>query len=111
MQKISVIGQGYVGLTLAIGAANAGYEVIGVDVNAKLVEELSKGQTHVPGITKDEIKSLILSKKYKPTTNFDNISNSSIIVIAVPTPLNEDRSPNLEFLRDAGLEIVKYDWL
>ena len=106
MHKISVIGQGYVGLTLAIGAANAGYDVIGVDVNVKLVEELSKGLTHVPGITKDEIESLILSKRYTPTIDFDNISDSSIIIIAVPTPLNEDRSPNLEFLRDASIQIA-----
>ena len=104
--KVSVIGQGYVGLTVAIGAAKAGHDVIGVDTDVNLINELSKGRTVVPGILGKEIRDLISQGHYDPVSNFDGISDSSIVIIAVPTPLDLERVPDLEFLRSASTQIA-----
>ena len=93
--KISIIGQGYVGQTLAIGAALSGYEVIGLDLNLKLISDLKLSDSFVPGIEKDVLTKLIEKKHYIPTTNFKQMQGSKIIIIAVPTPLNISREPDL----------------
>lgn len=108
MAKISVIGQGYVGLTLAIGAAKSGHEVFGIDINTKLINNLLLGITDIPGIAKYEIDELIANEKYFPITDFSKVSESSIVIIAVPTPLNSKREPDLEYLKRASIEIANF---
>jgi len=108
MSKVSVIGQGYVGLTLAIGAAKSGHEIFGIDVNAELIDMLLMGKTDIPGLTKNDIKDLIVNKKYKPTVDFSKVAESSIVIIAVPTPLNSNREPDLDYLYKASIEIANF---
>ena len=62
--KVSVVGQGYVGLTLAINAALAGHEVNGYDSNSELIQRLSMGETFIPGIKKYDILNMIDTAKY-----------------------------------------------
>ena len=93
--KISIIGQGYVGLTLSIGAATAGHKVVGLDINKELINDLSKGVTYVPGVDKKILSDLIESNCYSPTTNSNLLNGSEIVVIAVPTPINMNREPDL----------------
>ena len=99
--KIAVLGQGYVGLTLSINAANAGHEVIGFDIDAHAINSLLVGNTHVPGIDKDNIIDLIYKENYLPTSNFSDVNGVEIIVISVPTPLDKKRKPDLSFLLSA----------
>ena len=106
--QVSVIGQGYVGLTLAIGAAKSGHEIFGIDVNTELIDMLLMGKTHIPGVTKNEIKDLIVNKKYKPTVDFSKVAESSVVIIAVPTPLNSYREPDLDYLKKASIEIANF---
>lgn len=103
--RVSVIGQGYVGLTVAIAAAKAGHKVIGFDVNLKIIGNLEKGITHVPGLEKDLITRLIYEGLYIPSSNQKLISNAQIVVIAVPTPLDAIRKPDLSYLYSA-IEIL-----
>ena len=105
--KIAVIGQGYVGLTLSVAAAVNGHNVIGFDVNKVLVEDLLKGKTHVPGVGNQELKELIESKQFMPTSNFSKVQGSEILVIAVPTPLDLERKPDLAFIINASQLIAK----
>lgn len=105
--KVSVIGQGYVGLTISIGAASAGHKVIGFDINEELIANLKKGETFVPGIPKDILLGLQNSRILSFSNNQDSISDSEIIVIAVPTPLSESREPDLNFLSSAARMIAK----
>lgn len=93
--KISIIGQGYVGQTLAISAALSGHKVVGLDLNSKLISDLKVSDSFVPGIEKDVLIKLIEKKHYIPTTNFNQMQGSKIIIIAVPTPLNASREPDL----------------
>jgi UDP-N-acetyl-D-glucosamine dehydrogenase len=99
--KVSVVGQGYVGLNIAIAAARVGHLVNGIDISKNLIDDLSNGINYVPGIESNTILQLIKSKNYIPTTDSKVISNSEIVVIAVPTPLNSERKPDLTFITSA----------
>jgi UDP-N-acetyl-D-glucosamine dehydrogenase len=101
--KVSLIGQGYVGLTVAINAARSGHEVIGFDIDELLVKELILGVTHVPGITVEHLLSVQKNGNYLPTNDASKLDNSEIVVLAVPTPLNDKREPDLRYLISASL--------
>jgi UDP-N-acetyl-D-glucosamine dehydrogenase len=105
--RVSVIGQGYVGLSVAVGAASVGHVVVGVDSNDSLISDLKKSQTFVPGIKRELLNELITSGSYIPTTNLDLIQKSDVVIIAVPTPLDSNKKPDLSFLKAATLEISK----
>jgi UDP-N-acetyl-D-glucosamine dehydrogenase len=104
--KIAVFGQGYVGLTLSLAAAEAGHTVIGFDVNEANINSLLVGETHVSGIKKNIIKKFINSGQYLPTTNFSDVIGAEVLIIAVPTPLDNNRKPDLSFLLSAIKLIV-----
>jgi UDP-N-acetyl-D-glucosamine dehydrogenase len=103
--KISIIGQGYVGLNLAMAIPNS-HQVIGFDVNAELVSCLSKGQSHIEGIASDLIARKVLEGSYIPTTNVQEIKESEIVIIAVPTPLDANRQPDLSYIESACLAVA-----
>jgi UDP-N-acetyl-D-glucosamine dehydrogenase len=99
--KIIVIGQGYVGLPIALHAAKAGYKVVGFDLNSKLVSDLNSGKSHIEDIPDNELAKIIQSGSYIATSNPEEIGGAQIAVIAVPTPLNENREPDLRFIESA----------
>jgi UDP-N-acetyl-D-glucosamine dehydrogenase len=99
--KVSIIGQGYVGLSLAVSAEKAGHDVVGFDVNESLVAQLAAGNSHVEGVDLTGIT------KYQPTSDASLIGGSDIVIIAVPTPLNSERKPDLSYLISACEIIAK----
>lgn len=106
--RVSILGQGYVGLNVAVSAAKAGHHVTGIDINDALIYNLSKGIHHVPGIDRKLILDLISNEKYTPSTDPSSISDSDIVIITVPTPLNPERYPDLSLLESASKTIGKY---
>ena len=106
MQKVAVIGQGYVGLPLAIAAAEVGFLVKGIDTDYSKVRNLNMGITSVEGIAADVLSNLLVSKKYLAVTDFRAISDSDVILICVPTPLTESGKPDLQFLNHAAKNIA-----
>ena len=98
--KVGIIGQGYVGLTLSLFACKA-HEVIGFDLNSGLVSNLNSGISHVEGLSNSILQEAIKSNRYLATTNPNKLSDCSIIIIAVPTPLDENRKPDLTFIEKA----------
>jgi UDP-N-acetyl-D-glucosamine dehydrogenase len=99
--KVSIIGQGYVGLTIAVAAAGKGHGVTGFDMNSALVEQLNAGKSHIEGVESQLLGELIKSGKYRATSKASDIRGSEIVVIAVPTPLDKDRKPDLAFVESA----------
>ena len=102
---VGVIGLGYVGLPLAMEFANAGYKVIGFDVNKEKVEVLRKGISYIP-----DVDSKILSKHIKrgaflPTNNFGKIKDIDSVSICVPTPLRKTKDPDVSYIVSAVQEI------
>jgi UDP-N-acetyl-D-glucosamine dehydrogenase len=98
---VSIIGQGYVGQSLAVAAASAGHKVIGLDLNLDLIRDLKNGDSFVPGIDKKLLLKLMSKELYLPTNNFDLLAETSVIVIAVPTPIDENQQPDLSALLEA----------
>ncbi len=98
--KLSIIGQGYVGLTIAAFASKH-YQVVGFDLNSSIVAQLNMGISHIEGVASDEIKRAIDAGMYKATASGADIAASEIIVIAVPTPLDSSRKPDLTYIDSA----------
>ena len=100
--RVAIIGQGYVCLTISVGALSAGHEVVGIDLSASLVSSLKSGKSHIEGITDESIASGLASGKYFPTSNYGDVDSCEIVVIAVPTPLDGDGKPDLRLLESAS---------
>jgi UDP-N-acetyl-D-glucosamine dehydrogenase len=105
--KVAVFGQGYVGLTLAIAASRAGNKIVGFDIDKKLITDLSSGTTYVPGIDPKELLELVKSGHYLPTNDFSDVQGAEILILAVPTPLDKTRDPDLTLLKSATELIAK----
>ena len=105
--RVAIIGQGYVGLTIAVGAARAGHKVVGFDVNPDLVKALNSGVSHIEGISDSALKSLLSNNTYTASTDASSVNGCDVIVIAVPTPLTESRNPDLSFVHAAADLIAK----
>jgi len=99
---VAIIGQGYVGLTIAMGSAGVGHTVLGFDVNAGLVGALNAGTSHIEGISNTQLTKFISAGIYKATTDATLLDGSDVIVIAVPTPLTQSREPDLSFVHTAA---------
>ena len=105
--QIQIVGQGYVGLPLALAASNCGYTVIGIDNNAEKVYQISKGVSPVEDISDEELKLAIQSGKYRATGNIDASQGTNLICICVPTPLDQDHRPDLGALVAAVTTVGK----
>ncbi len=102
--RVSILGQGYVGLTIS-AFAGENNEVVGFDLNPSVVERLNKGTSHIEGVDSLSIAKLITKGKYKATTNPADIKGSDIVVIAVPTPLDSNRKPDLSYI-DSACKVI-----
>lgn len=105
---LAIIGQGYVGLPLAMAAIDAGWSVIGVDNHSGKVAQINSGASPVEDISDTQLKLVISTGVYEATTNFSRAADASVIAICVPTPLNEKREPDLSLLRSATKGIAPY---
>jgi|688.fasta_scaffold33207_4 UDP-N-acetyl-D-glucosamine dehydrogenase len=106
--KVAVIGQGYVGQTLSVGAADAGFSVVGFDLNSELIANLINRRSFVPGVTEEKLNQVIEKGCFLPTDNPELIRDSEIIVIAVPTPIDKARNPDLTSVIRACNSISEY---
>jgi UDP-N-acetyl-D-glucosamine dehydrogenase len=98
--KVAIIGQGYVGLTISVFAAEH-HTVVGFDMNLGVVDALNSGKSHIEGVASCDLARWIAAGKYQATTNAVEIAGSDVVVIAVPTPLTKDRKPDLAFVEAA----------
>lgn len=105
---VAIIGQGYVGLPLAIELVKSGYTVFGIDRNELLIANLLKGISHLEEVTNEDLIQLQGSKKYYPSVDFQNVSQCATIVICVPTPLDEVGNPDLDFLISAAQSLTQF---
>jgi UDP-N-acetyl-D-glucosamine dehydrogenase len=98
--KIGIIGQGYVGLTIAAFAGEF-FQIVGFDNNTKIVDRLNQGLSHIEGIESDQIRKLIEKDRYLATSLGSDLAEVDILIIAVPTPLSTERKPDLGFIEAA----------
>jgi len=107
-QVLAIIGQGYVGLPLAMAAVDAGWTVIGIDNFEAKVSQINAGSSPVEDISDQQLQAALAIGAYKATTDFSAVSGAFVITICVPTPLDENREPDLELLRSAAVGIAPF---
>jgi UDP-N-acetyl-D-glucosamine dehydrogenase len=104
--RVGIIGQGYVGLTLSLSAAKVGHSVVGFDLNEALVSSLNSAKSHIEDVTDRALESIIKNKTYRASLEAKDLEGCEVIIIAVPTPLDEERNPDLSFLHSA-VELIR----
>src|SRR5712664_1991661 len=105
--NVGIIGLGYVGLPLALLFADAGFPVTGFDVDAQKVEKLSRGESYIYRVPSSEIQ-LARTKRFSATVNYSDISDMDAVIICVPTPLNEQREPDLSYITNTAKAITPH---
>ncbi|MCR4420383.1 MAG: nucleotide sugar dehydrogenase [Clostridia bacterium] len=93
-----VVGLGYVGLPLAVRAAQAGFTVYGVDIDEEKVRRLSRGESIVLDVASSELMSLVGSGAFFATTDFSCLEDADVVLICVPTPLRKSRDPDMSYV-------------
>jgi UDP-N-acetyl-D-glucosamine dehydrogenase len=97
---IGIIGMGYVGLPLVLNFCEAGFRVLGFDVDSKKVATLKKGKSYLNSIPSSRISPLIRSGHLDVTDNFSRLNKPDCILICVPTPLTEKMEPDLQYIEN-----------
>ncbi len=105
---LAIIGQGYVGLPLAMAAVDAGWTVVGIDNFEAKVAQINSGKSPVEDISDTQLQSALTSGAYRASTEFSSVAKASVITICVPTPLNEKREPDLSLLQSAATAIAPF---
>ena len=100
-KQLVVIGQGYVGLPVAIRAAEVGFDVVGIDLDERRVAALGSGRSHVEDISDERLGAVLANGRYRVTSDYDLAEGFDIAVVSVPTPLRETL-PDLSFIESAA---------
>ena len=104
---ISIIGLGYVGLPLVIRYSEVGFKVIGIDIDKEKTDFLNSGMSYVENILPEKIKSSI-EAGFEATTDFSRVAEADVIILCVPTPLNQHREPDLSYVIKTIDSVVPY---
>ena len=107
-KTLAIIGQGYVGLPLAMAASDAGWKVIGVDTLNSKVDQINSGSSPVEDITDSQLQDALAKGTYRATSDFSAVKDAAVVTICVPTPLNENREPDVSILRKAALSLAPH---
>jgi UDP-N-acetyl-D-glucosamine dehydrogenase len=105
---IGIVGMGYVGLPLMLAAASAGYRAVGFDVDPDKVKKINRGQSYLKHIPSEPIASAVSKGGLRATSSFEDIREVDAIIICVPTPLTQNREPDLTFVRSTAESIAPH---
>jgi UDP-N-acetyl-D-glucosamine dehydrogenase len=108
MRTIAIVGAGYVGVPLAHVFADAGHKVLLIDVVAERVEQLNKGDSYIEDVPSDVLKRHVDAGLLEATTDYSRLREAEAILIALPTPLSDQREPDLTILLDAAEAIAPH---
>ncbi len=105
--RVGVIGQGYVGLPLALVFVEAGFPVTGFDVDRAKVEALRRGESYIRHIGPERVAAAARGGRFEPTSDFDKLRECDAVLICVPTPLGRHREPDNSFIHRTADEISR----
>ena len=106
--KTAIIGLGYVGLPLSLQFARSGVEVLGLDVDAAKIEAIHAGRSYIHHIPDEEIAKLVGEGRFSASTDFSRVAEVDAVIICVPTPLNQNREPDISYVLKSGEAIAPY---
>jgi len=107
MRRLVVVGQGYVGLPLAVRAAETGWRVVGFDVDGRRVKHLLAGESYVEDVASSRLAAVLASGRYRPSTEARDVAGFDVAVVTVPTPLAEG-NPDLSFVEQAARTLARF---
>lgn len=107
MTQLLVVGQGYVGLPMALRAVEKGFDVVGLDLNSRVVADLNNGHSHIDDVSDEELSNA-LAKSYRASNEPADIAAADVVVVCVPTPLSEEGGPDLRAVEGAAGSIGRY---
>ena len=107
-QKMAVVGLGYVGLPLAVAAANSNFLVSGIDADEVKILGINSGASPIEDIADLDLKKLVNSRALTASTDFSAVKEVQIVLICVPTPLTPDQKPDLTYVKMATESVAKY---
>lgn len=105
--SVGVVGLGYVGLPLACSFSEAGFNVIGFDIDPKKVLALNNGNSYLQTVLSERVGLLVKSGKFEATFDFDRLREADAVIICVPTPLTQHREPDLQFIEVTGDAVAR----
>ena len=105
---VGVLGLGYVGLPLAVAFAEAGFKVIGLDVNDKRVDRLNSGDSYIADVPTQTLAKQVEAGRLTATTEGRKIAEMDAVVICVPTPLSKTRDPDVSYIMAAAEEVSRH---
>jgi UDP-N-acetyl-D-glucosamine dehydrogenase len=103
--KIGIVGLGYVGLPLAVALAEAGHEVVGVDTDIRKLDAIERGESYIEDVPSEQLARA--RERFSGTSRYADLASVEVAIIAVPTPLTENREPDLGPLVAAGTELAR----
>jgi len=103
--RVGVVGLGYVGLPFALEAAEAGFQVVGIERNPERVAKVNRGENYVDDIRDEDLSRLVREGRLSATTEFDVVPELDAVVIAVPTPLDKNLVPDLQYVKHVTEEL------
>ncbi|MFA5804026.1 MAG: nucleotide sugar dehydrogenase [Melioribacteraceae bacterium] len=106
--KIGIIGLGYVGLPLVLEFTSKGFYTFGFDIDVSKISILNTGKSYIKHISGEKIDKAVKSGKFVATSDFSRLSEVDTIIICVPTPLTENREPDMTYIISTSEEIRKY---
>jgi len=104
---IGIIGQGYVGLPLALVFAEAGFRALGFDVDGEKIGALQRGESYIKHLGPERVAAAVKGGRFSPTLDFDCLRSCDAIIICVPTPLGVHREPDNSYIHATAREIAK----
>ncbi len=103
---IGIVGLGYVGLPLAVEFAEAGFNVVGLDVSPRKVDSINRGESYIPDISTERLAPLVKNGSLCATTRYDDLRLADAISICVPTPLRKTKDPDMSFVIQAVTDVA-----
>lgn len=104
---VGVVGLGYVGLPFAVEKAKVGFHVLGVEQNPSRAEKVNRGENYIGDVREEELKEVVAKGLLSAVTGFDRVPEMDVIVIAVPTPLTRNLTPDLQYVERVTEAIAK----
>jgi UDP-N-acetyl-D-glucosamine dehydrogenase len=103
---ICIIGLGYVGLPHAVAFATSGFRVIGLDLSQRRVAAVNRGHSDIPDVPSEQLAALVDAGRLEATTDYDRLADADVVLICVPTPFDDMKTPDLQYIISAAEGIM-----
>jgi UDP-N-acetyl-D-glucosamine dehydrogenase len=108
VDKVAIVGLGYVGLPLAVAFAEAGVSVVGIDIDQDRVDTLNSGESHIEDVRAEHLRALIAANKLHATCDYGFVGEADATIICLPTPLNQNKEPDLSAVVDGAEAVARH---